>query len=263
MIEWGLYAMVGIFAGLSAGMLGLGGGLIIVPSLLMVFSWQAMPETQLMHFAVGTSLMTITVTSISSLYAHQKHGNINWQITRRLMPGLISGGLFGAYLATLLTSDLLQQIFAIYAFVMALRMWFPVSLSIKNGLLNKVTLQLAGAVIGSISALVGIGGGTLIVPYLVMAKQMMQRAIGTSAACGLPISIAAVAGYMIFGQPEQTINGVWQTGFIHWHAFWGIVSTSIVAAPLGALWAKRLPINRLRQLFSLVLLMVALYLLNS
>ncbi|MDH5436855.1 MAG: sulfite exporter TauE/SafE family protein, partial [Gammaproteobacteria bacterium] len=164
---------------------------------------------------------------------------------------------------TMLTSDVLQQFFAVYALLMALRMWFPVAMTIKNGLLNKLRLQIAGGVIGSISALVGIGGGTLVVPYLVMARQSMQSAIGTAAACGLPISIAAVAGYMIFGQPDQTLNGTWQTGFVHWPAFWGIVSTSIIVAPMGALLAKRLPINRLRRLFALVLLMVALYLFIS
>ena len=115
---------------------------------------------------------------------------------------------------------------------------------------------------GCLSAIVGIGGGSLIVPYLMMAKQSMQKAIGTSAACGFPISLAAVIGFIIFGQTEQIDKHQWLTGQIHWQAFLGIISTSTLFSILGAKWTKTLPVNVLKRVFSIVLFIVAVYLIN-
>lgn len=258
MLEWIVFALIGVVAGLFSGLLGLGGGLIIVPALLAVFSWQALPESQLMHMAVGTSLMTITVTSLSSMYAHHQHKNINWDVVRRLSPGLVIGAILGAGLATLLSSTLLQQIFAIYVFVVAVRMWLPMLPSVESCLLNKSILLLFSVVAGTISALVGIGGGSLVVPYLVMARQSFQRAIGSSAACGLPISAAAVIGFIIFGQDQEVSHEAWQTGFINWQAFLGIVSTSTLFSIIGAKMVKHVPVIILKRIFSLVLLFVVI-----
>lgn len=261
MIEWIIFALLGIVAGLFSGLLGLGGGLIIVPILLIIFSWQGLAASQLMHVAVGTSLMTITVTSLFSLYAHHRHNNINWLVLKRLVPGLMLGAIVGAYFATMLSSQFLQQFFAAYTVIVAVRVWLPMSKSSNEYLLNKGVLYGTGGLVGSISALAGIGGGSLIVPYLLMAKQSIQRAIGTSAACGLPISIAAVSGFLVFGHSPENNNTVWQTGFIHWQAFLGIISTSSLFAVIGVKLAKKLPVTILRRLFSGILLLVAVYLL--
>lgn len=258
MIEWVSFALVGVVAGVIAGLLGLGGGLIIVPALLLVFSIQDLPVSQLMHTAVGTSLMTITLTSLSSIYAHHKLGNINWLVVKRLVVGLVVGGLVGAYFATMLTSQFLQRCFAIYAFVVAIRMWLPMPPALDQRLLNKIVLFFFGNLVGSFSALVGIGGGTLVVPYLVIAKQSIYRAIGTSAVCGFPISVAAVLGFILFSTDKAAVVDQWQTGFIHWQAFLGIVSTSMIFAKVGAGWASRLPVKQLRQLFSMMLIIVAI-----
>ena len=258
MLEWIIFALIGVVAGLFSGLLGLGGGLIIVPTLLAVFSWQALPESQLMHMAVGTSLMTITVTSLSSMYAHHQHKNINWDVVRRLSPGLIIGAILGAGLATLLSSTLLQQVFAIYVFVIAVRMWLPMLPSGDTYLLNKSILIVFSIIAGTFSALVGIGGGSLVVPYLVMAKQSIYRAIGSSVACGFPISVAAVIGFMIFGQNQDVSDKAWQTGFIQWKAFLGIISTSTLFSIWGAKLAKHLPVTILKRIFSLVLLCVVI-----
>jgi uncharacterized protein len=261
MFEWILFALIGVIAGLFSGLLGLGGGLVIVPALLAVFSWQNLPESQLMHMAIGTSLMTITVTSLSSMYAHHQHNNINWDIVRRLSPGLVIGALFGAGIATLLSNILLQQIFAVYIFSVAVRMWFPMLPSVDTCLLNKLVLIVFSIVVGTISSIVGIGGGSLVVPYLVMAQQSIQRAIGSSAACGFPISVAAVIGFIFFGQDQEISNKVWQTGFIHWQAFLGIVSTSTLFSIIGVKLVKYLPVTILKRIFSLVLLLVVISLL--
>lgn len=261
MLEWFIFASIGAVTGLFAGLLGLGGGLIIVPSLLFVFSWQGLAESHLMHIAVGTSLMTITLTSLSSLYAHHQYENVNWLLVKRLALGLIVGGFMGAYFATMMTSQLLQYFFVSYMFFVAISMWHPLSRNITNErLLNHAVLFGAGSFIGSISALVGIGGGSLLVPYLLAAKQSMKRAIGTSAACGFPISVAAVMGFLLFGQP-QDMTMDWQTGFIHWQAFLGIISTSTLFALVGAKLANHMPVTILKRLFALVLLVGAVYLL--
>lgn len=262
MFEWGIFALIGVFAGIFAGLLGLGGGLIIVPALLIVFSWQDLPVMQLMHVAIGTSLMTITITSLSSMYAHHQHKNINWKVVISLSPGLILGGFSGAFFATMLTSVLLQNCFAIYVFLVAIRMWLPISPSVDERLLNKPILWGVGTIIGSVSALVGIGGGSLVVPYLVLAKQSIQRAIGSSAACGFPISVAAVVGFLVFGQNHDVVTNTWQTGFIHWQAFLGIISTSTLFSIIGARLVKRLPVVILKRTFSLVLLVIGIFLLN-
>jgi uncharacterized membrane protein YfcA len=257
MWEWISFALIGCFAGISAGLLGLGGGLVIVPSLLLVFSFLDLPSQQAMHIAVATSLMTITITSLSATIAHQHHQHINWGVVKNLTPGLIFGGVLGAFLTTLITGPTLQTCFALYVLIVATRMWWPATPSVDTNLIKTPLLMIVGSFIGIVSALVGIGGGSLTVPYLVMAKQSIKHAIGTAAACGFPISIAAVTGFVIFGQNNVTISDSWLVGYIHWQAFWGIVCTSIIFAPLGAKLAKRLPVDALRRVFSIALIMVA------
>lgn len=258
MWEWLAFALIGCFAGMSAGLLGLGGGLVIVPSLLLVFNFLGLPNQQVMHIAVATSLMTITVTSLSAMVAHQRHQHINWPVVSNLTPGLILGGIIGAFLATLISGPILQKCFAVYVLLVAARMWWPVTPSVNETLLKTPILLVVGNIIGIISAIIGIGGGSLTVPYLVMAKQSIKQAIGTAAACGFPISLAAVTGFVIFGQNNVTISGNWLVGYIHWQAFWGIICTSIFFAPLGAKFAKRLPVDTLRRVFSLALILVAI-----
>jgi len=262
MIEWMVFALIGAVTGIFSGLLGLGGGLIVVPSLMAFFTWQALAPEHLMHLAIGTSLMTITITSLSSSYAHHKYQHVNWQLFKWLVPGLLIGGMFGAYVATLFSRNLLQFCFAFYAFFVAIRMWVPILPSTSEKFLKKSNLSVFGVIAGSLSAIVGIGGGSLIVPYLMMAKQSMKNAIGTSAACGFPISFAAVIGFIIFGQTEQIDQHQWLTGQIHWQAFLGIISTSILFSILGAKWTKILPVNVLKRVFSIVLFIVAIYLIK-
>jgi uncharacterized membrane protein YfcA len=262
MLEWLSFALAGVVAGLAAGLFGIGGGLIIVPILVTVFSWQGMSAEIAIHVAIGTSLMTITVTSLSSMRAHHHYGMTEWPLVARLTPGLIIGSLGGAVIAASLSSALLQIIFALFAILMAGRMWLPPPHPLSPKLLTTRFMGLFGAVTGVISAMVGIGGGTLVVPYLVMAGQSMQKAVGTAAACGFPIAASGVVGFIWMGTQVHQINADWQTGFVHWQAFIGIIVTSIFMAPLGARLARRLSHRKLSQLFSLLLLTVGLVLLT-
>lgn len=262
MIEWLSYAAAGIVAGLVAGLFGIGGGLIIVPILMTVFSWQAMSPDVAIHVAIGTSLMTITVTSLSSMRAHHRYGTTTWSLVARLTPGLVVGSLAGAVIAASLSSQILQTIFAFFALLMATRMWLPPPRVVSARLLSRPAMGGYSVMTGVISAMVGIGGGTLIVPYLVMAGQEIQKAVGTAAACGFPIAASGVIGFIWMGSQLEAVNGDWQTGFVHWQAFIGIISTSVFMAPLGARLARSMSHKRLSQLFSLVLLAVGLLLLS-
>jgi uncharacterized membrane protein YfcA len=257
MVEWISFAFIGIFAGLSAGLLGLGGGLVSVPALLYVFKFYGMPESHLMHIAVSTSLMAIIVTSFSSLMAHHRSQNVDWALMRRLSVGLTVGGFLGAYSATLFSSEVLQRIFAIYAFLMSIRLWATMpELAGSATLLKQPTMFISGTLFGGISSLVGMGGGTMVVPYLLLTGKTIQRAIGTSAACALPIAVSGVLGFILFGDKPETDNP-WQMGYVNWQAFLGLISTSILFAPIGAKWARNLPVRLLERLFSLVLMAVS------
>ncbi len=260
MIEWFSFLLIGVFAGLAAGLFGLGGGVVIVPALLWVLSWQSISSEHVMHIAVATSLMTIIVTSIASIATHHRQANIEWQIVIKLAPGLVLGAFLGAYIASSLSSRFLQTIFAVYLVLVALKMWLPNVDHAQNRLLNIPISLVVSTFIGMISAMVGIGGGSLTVPYLLMAKQTMYRAVGISAACGFPIALSAVISFIILA--PDTLQHQWGAGFIHWQAFFGIISTSFIFAVIGAKWSKTLSMERLRQLFSIVLFIIAINLMQ-
>ncbi len=262
-LEWLSFALAGVVAGFAAGLFGIGGGLIIVPILVTVFSWQGLSAEIAIHVAIGTSLMTISVTSLSSMRAHHRYGMTEWPLVGRLAPGLMVGSLTGAVIAASLSSALLQTLFAGFAILMAGRMWLPPPHALSPRLLSKLWISLYGIVTGVISAMVGIGGGTLVVPYLVMAGQSMQKAVGTAAACGFPIAVSGVIGFILMGSQLHEIEGEWLTGFVHWQAFIGIIVTSVLMAPLGARLARHLSHRKLSQSFSLVLLAVGLMLLSQ
>lgn len=261
LIAWLSFALAGMVAGLLAGLFGIGGGLIIVPILMTVFSWQGMSAEIAIHVAIGTSLMTICMTSVSSIRAHHRYGTTQWPLVAKLTPGLIVGSLTGAVIAANMSSHLLQTVFAVFALLMAFRLWLPAPHTLSTTLLKPVATTSYGVLTGVISAMVGIGGGTLVVPYLVMAGQQMQKAVGTAAACGLPIAASGVLGFIWMGMQVHQLSGPWQTGFIHWQAFIGIISTSVFVAPLGARLARHLSHRKLSRLFSLVLFTVGVMLL--
>jgi len=259
MFEWLIFAAIGVVAGLLSGLLGLGGGVVVVPALLFVFSWQGLAEAHIMHLAIGTSLMTIVVTSLASSYTHNKHQNIDWLLFKRLSLGLVLGGILGAFFATQLPTQLLQYLFASAMLLVAVRMSLPHSDKTNDHLLSSPILFATGTFIGSLSALIGIGGGTLIVPYLTMAKLKIQHAIGTSTACTVPIAIAAVITYLFLGR-NLIPDTPWQTAYIHWQAFLGIISTSIIFAIFAANNVKHIAVTTLKRVFSLVLLSISVYL---
>lgn len=247
-----IYLLVGVLAGFMAGLFGVGGGLVIVPALIYCFAMQGVSPLIAVQLAVGTSLATIVFTSISSVKAHHSHGNVDWSIWRLLAPGIAVGVVGGVALAAAMAGEQLKLVFGIFAVLIALQMAFGLRPSAGRQLPARPAVVLAGGGIGFLSALFGIGGGSLTVPYLSWCQLRMQRAVATAAACGLPIAIVGAVSNVVagFGHPELP---PWSSGFVYWPALLAIVLCSTPVARIGANLAQRLPAQRLKQCFAVFL----------
>lgn len=257
MIEFSIYLALGAVAGVLAGLFGIGGGLIIVPVLAWVFIGLSMDSAVIMHLAIGTSLATIWVTSIASIRAHHQRGAVRWDLVRALLPGILVGALFGAYVADQLPTLGLKRIFGVFEILVALQMLFISGYQAHFALPSAVGLNAAGTVIGAVSALLGIGGGTLTVPYLVWCRVALLHAVATAAACGLPIAIAGGVGFLISGWGRTDLPDH-ATGYIYWPAFLGVALASSLTAAVGARLAHALPTAVLRRLFAGLLLLIGI-----
>lgn len=247
-----VYLALGIAAGLIAGLFGVGGGLIIVPVLALSYTAQGMPEAVVMHMALGTSLATIVVTSLSSVRAHHRAGNVPWAIIGPMLPAIAAGALAGAMVAHLIPSLWLQRGFGVFALLFSVYMWRGSSPAASRRLPGTPGLLTAGGSIGVFSALAGIGGGSLTVPFLSWCSVPIHRAVGAGAAGGLPIAVAGAAGYMLAGWHLEGLPA-WSAGYVYWPAFAGISVATVLMAPVGARLATALPAAVLRRLFSLLL----------
>ncbi|HWP94305.1 MAG TPA: sulfite exporter TauE/SafE family protein [Gammaproteobacteria bacterium] len=250
------YLAIGALTGLLAGLLGIGGGLIVVPALLYLFAWQDVAEAARMHLAIGTSLATIVLTSTAAVHAHHRRRAVDWPIVAHLTPGLFAGGAAGAALAGLLPAGMLRALFGLFALAMAVHVAFEKGVGVQERVPRVELRLIAGLAIGVLAALVGVGGGILVVPFLLWSGTSPVRAVATSAACTVPIALAGAAGYIIIGW-DDPLRPAWSTGYVLWPAALTIAAASMLFAPLGVALAHRLPYRHLRRLFALVLLAVA------
>lgn len=255
-----IYLAIGAIAGFAAGLFGVGGGLIIIPILYVVFTHMGYDPSVIMHMALGTSLATIVVTSISSVTAHHKKGAVLWSVFKNLAPGLVIGSFMGAGIAGILSGANLQLIIGLFALWVAFSMFKGAHLQVDQSrhLPSKAMQMLAGGGIGIASAIFGIGGGSLTVPYLNRNGVVMQKAVATSAACGLAIAIAGAIGFMFFGAHEhaEIKNAI---GYVQIYAFLGISVMSFITAKFGAKVAHILSAAMLKKCFSGLLVVVGLY----
>lgn len=249
-MEWFTYLLLGAFAGTLAGLLGVGGGLVIVPVLILLFQEQGFSSQVLVHLAIGTSLATIVFTSLSSVWAHHRRGAVLWLEFWQLTPGIVIGAFVGAVIARLIPAADLRMVFGIFELTVALQMGLNLRPDALRQLPSSPGMGLAGGVIGTISAVVGIGGGTMTVPFLVWCNVEMRKAVATSAACGLPIAIAGTIGFMATGWSEPRLPAM-SSGYLYWPAFAGIVAASVLFAPVGARLAHALPGATLKKVFAL------------
>jgi len=250
-----LYLVLGAFAGTLAGLFGIGGGLIIVPVLIISFQLQAVDPGITAHLAVGTSLATVVFTSLSSIRTHHAMGAVRWDIFRPMVAGILLGAALGAVTANALSGEWLQRIIGTFVILVALQMGFRWQPGPARPLPGRPGLATAGGGIGWASAIFGIGGGTLTVPFLSWCGVRAQQAVATSAACGLPIALSGAVTNMVIGWDRETLPA-YSAGFVYGPALLGIVLTSVPFAILGARLAHRLPEARLKQLFALLLLVV-------
>ncbi len=253
-----LLALTGLFAGTLAGLLGVGGGIVIVPVLYHIFSYLGIDAEIRMHLAVGTSLATIIATSLRSSLAHQRKGSFDQTLFRRWAPGIFLGAVFGAWLATRLEFSALTGIFAVVALFVSLHMAANNSQErLQTTTPGGISTILLTGSLGLLSALMGIGGGTLSVPTMTWFGVPIHRAVGTAAGLGMVIAIPGAIGFMIGGFGAAGLPPL-SIGYVNWLGFALIVPATILAVPLGTHLAHALNPRPLRKLFALFLGLTAI-----
>ncbi|WBE25851.1 sulfite exporter TauE/SafE family protein [Denitrificimonas caeni] len=261
-MEFALYLVLGAIAGILAGLFGVGGGIIIVPVLVFSFTAQGFAPEVLTHLAVGTSLATIVFTSINSIREHNRRGAVQWNLFVWLAPGILAGAAVGGVTAALIQGPILQKIIGVFAICVALQLALNLTPKNPRPLPKRPELVAAGGIIGWASAIFGIGGGSVTVPFLVWRSVSIQQAVATSAACGFPIAFAGAVVFMSTGWHESQLPE-WSLGFVYLPAVLGIALTSMFFARFGARLAHRLPPLLLKRLFALLLTAVGIsFLLN-
>ncbi len=250
-----IYLILGAAAGVISGLFGLGGGVVIVPILILAFDMQGISQELATHLALGTSLATIAITSIPSIYTHYQRGAVRLDLVGWIGPGIILGAILGGLFAISLGAAWLQSLLGLFFILVALQLLFYQPAAANRNPPSQAGLVLAGTGIGSLSALFGIGGGTLTTPFLTYFGIRIHQAVGTAAACGFPIAFfsSLVYGSSDMGSaglPDETL------GLIFLPAWFGIIITSVPGARFGALLAHRLNEAKLRRLFAVLVLSV-------
>ena len=261
-LELAAYLGAGVVAGVLAGLLGIGGGVVIVPILVWLFSAAGFGVDWTFHLAVGTSLATLIGTGSASAYSHHGCGAVRWDLVRILAPWLVVGAGIGAAGAWLLDAVWLRRLFGVFQLYVGLGLLFRRPPSLARALPDTLGMGLIGIGIGTLSALVGVAGGVLIVPFLNRSGLDMRLAVATSAACGPAIALAGTLGFILVGWGREGLPPR-STGFVYWPAVVGILLASVPTAPLGARLAHTLPVPVLKRVFGILVLVVAAKLLSG
>ena len=259
-MEWVAgYLAVGAFVGFCAGLLGIGGGAVVVPLLTMLLAAQDMPREHVLHLAVGTSMATILLTSVSSVRAHATRGSLRWDIVRAMTPGILAGGLAGSAIASRIPAALLATLFAVTVFIAATNILLERKPRPSRELPGPTGLLAVGFGISAVSAFAAVGGAFLTVPYMLWCNVPILQAIGTAAAIGFPIALAGTVGFVASGWGTAGLPQ-WSAGYVYLPALAAVALASMLLAPLGAAVAHRLPTRRLKQIFVFLLYALALHL---
>ena len=257
------FLFLGVVVGFMAGLLGIGGGGIMVPTLTSIFLAQGIPVEQVVHMALGTAMASIIVTSFASMRAHHQKGAVMWNVVKVMAGGVIIGTFAATFLATYMKSAQLAIFFAIFMAYVSIQMAIDKKPKPSRELSSPPALFGAGTFIGVISALVSIGGGSLTVPYLIWQNVDLKRAIATSAAIGFPLSIAGTVGYILNGFLQSSNATEMMVGFVYMPAVILISIMSYFTAPFGAKMAHTLPVGKLKKIFALLLMALSIKMLTS
>lgn len=254
-------ALLGLSSGFLAGLLGIGGGMMMVPFITIILSGRGVGPDLAVKMAIATSMATIMFTSISSVRAHHQRGFVRWDLVRRLAPGIVLGGALASLgVFSILKGSWLALFFAAFVSFSATQMFLDKKPAPTRQVPGTAGLLGAGGVIGFLSGLVGAGGGFVSVPFMTWCNVAIHNAVATSAALGFPIALANVLGYVISGQSLQHLPP-FSIGYIWLPALAVIASCSVLTAPLGARAAHKLPVKQLKRVFASILYMLAAYML--
>jgi uncharacterized membrane protein YfcA len=260
-VDWTLvpiFLAIGGVVGFIAGLLGIGGGMTMIPLLTLIFSYQHFPPEHILHIAVATSLATIVFTSISSVRAHHAHDAVVWPIFWKLGPGILVGSLLGPQLVSGLSTAALSGVFAAFTAFTATRLLINLKPKRMRSLPGRLGMFAVGSGLGALSSMVGAGGAFISVPFMTACNVRIHNAVATSAALGLPIAAAGTVGYLIAGL-RQTDLPPYTIGYLNLPALFAIATASMLAAPAGARMAHRWPVARLRRAFAALLYAVAAF----
>lgn len=251
------YLALGAFSGFFAGMLGIGGGLVMVPTLTLMFAAQAQfPPGETLHMALGTSMAAIIFTALSSLRTHHQHGAVLWHVFKSITPGILLGTAVGTLFASNIPTQPLAIFFTFFVCLIAVQMAANIKPKPSRELPGPFGIGLTGLGIGALSSLVAIGGGALTVPFLTWCNVRVQHAIGTSAAVGLPIAVGGTLGYIFNGWQAIDLPAG-SLGFVYLPALGILVIASMLTAPYGARLAHQLPVATLKRIFAGILVLLA------
>ncbi|WP_114767917.1 sulfite exporter TauE/SafE family protein [Vibrio rhodolitus] len=252
--------LLGSGVGFLAGLLGIGGGLVIVPVLSSILiHFEVLPHEQVIIVAVATSLASILFTSTSSAIAHHKNGNVPWDLAPWIMTGVALGALLSGFMAALLPEQVVRIVFAVSVTLIALKMFYSSSkkeLDNERNMPNKSVLTTFTTITGGLSAMIGIGGGALLVPLLTFFSIDIKKAIGCASACGIVIALFGSVGYITSGTSHFALQEGF-VGFVYLPALVGIVCTSWFMAPIGAKSIQHLPVPTIKKIFAALLLVMA------
>ncbi|MEZ8826021.1 sulfite exporter TauE/SafE family protein [Vibrio amylolyticus] len=252
-------AILGSVVGFLAGLLGIGGGLVIVPVLSSILlHFEVLPANQVVVAAIATSLASILFTSTSSAIAHHKNGNVPWDIAPWIMMGVALGALVSGFMAALLPEKIVRIVFAVCVVLIAIKMLLSSKSDApkERSMPNKGLLTIFTTITGGLSAMIGIGGGALLVPLLTFFSLDMKKAIGCASACGIVIALFGSVGYISSGSSQFALEDGF-AGFVYLPALLGIVCTSWFTAPLGAKSTQHLPVPTIKKIFAALLVVMA------
>ncbi len=254
-------AALGLATGYLAGLLGIGGGMLIGPFMTIILSARGVPADLAIKMAIATSMATIIFTSISSVRAHHQRGSVRWDIVKGLAPGIVLGGAIASVgVFSILKGTWLAIFFSLFVGFSATQMFLGKKPKPSRQMPGTAGQVAAGSVIGFLSGLVGAGGGFVSVPFMVAHNVSILNAVATSAALGFPIALANTVGYVVSGSamsglPPYSLGYVWLPGLVV------VASCSVLTAPMGAKMAHRMPIAKLKRVFATVLYGLASYML--
>lgn len=254
-------AALGLGTGFLAGLLGIGGGMLMVPFITIILSGRGLGPDLAVKMAIATSMATILFTSVSSVRAHHKRGAVRWDLVRGLAPGIVLGGAIASMgVFALLKGAWLALFFAGFVGFSATQMFLDKKPAPTRQMPGVPGQLAAGGFIGFLSGLVGAGGGFVSVPFMTWCNVAIHNAVATSAALGFPIALANVAGYIVAGQNLQGLPPM-SVGYLWLPALAVIATCSVFTAPLGAKAAHQLPVKKLKRVFACVLYLLAAYML--